>query len=383
VNEAPDDILSELRGLLLGAEDAPPTPKTVIMPPEGGTPIALTPAVEEAIQESIRRNPQVLGNALEPAIRAALLGVLGSVLRSPWFWLAVLLILSILVLPIWLLLAPRLDPRFQGYLDKLRNAKGLVVVAAESRPEGYYIAGLRDPLAPDPNQLLAGTGIDPKTVKSRWDDFQASEPDFVLARAKRLLAPPKTVGLNVEDSTLYAKGEAPQSWITKAQTLALFVPGVKKYQASLKALPTPIIQAPTALASSGVVPVPANSIENTLLLFGKGKSRLTLRQQRKVQRVAGELQTFIATAQAQGKSVTIRVVGRADRDGSITRNEALSQRRADYVLGLLQAQGIKGVVAEGLGIEAPIRAERSATDKALNRSVSFVLSVKDTKISLP
>src|SRR5262249_44070825 len=75
---------------------------------------------------------------------------------------------------------------------------------------------LRDPLARDPNVVLAGASVDGSGVEQRWEPYLSLEPAMVLARARRLLAPPPGVALALAGDTVRLAGSAPLPWVILA-----------------------------------------------------------------------------------------------------------------------------------------------------------------------
>lgn len=70
------------------------------------------------------------------------------------------------------------------------------------------------------------------------------------------------------------------------------------------------------------------------------------------------------TAQYKNAEI-VNVLGYADSIGTVPYNKELSQRRADFVLGILNAQGLKfavGAVAKGEG-ETTAFSENNTTDR--------------------
>ena len=59
---------------------------------------------------------------------------------------------------------PGIEQRWDNYLVRLRAQPGIVVTEAARRDGVFTVAGLRDPLAIDPRQLLTEVGIDPRHV---------------------------------------------------------------------------------------------------------------------------------------------------------------------------------------------------------------------------
>jgi outer membrane protein OmpA-like peptidoglycan-associated protein len=170
--------------------------------------------------------------AATPYLEACLQHRYAEEKRGSFRYVALASGVAALVLVVWL--GPRLlsDWRWEGYIDKLRGNKGIVVVSTERNEGKFRVVGLRDDLATSPEGLLEGTGVRPRDVSARWELFQAMDPEFVLARARSCLNPPDTVALSLEDRVLIARGIAPYQWVADSRKLAGFIPGIKEYRDS-------------------------------------------------------------------------------------------------------------------------------------------------------
>ncbi len=115
------------------------------------------------------------------------------------------------------------------YLRKLAETPGILVLEKGRRDDSFYIAGMRDPLAPDPLELLAEAGLGTTQVRSKWVTFQALHPSLTLARARKILAPPQTVSMSLDVDVLKVEGEASHAWITQARLLASGLAGVARF----------------------------------------------------------------------------------------------------------------------------------------------------------
>ncbi|TIX03081.1 MAG: OmpA family protein, partial [Mesorhizobium sp.] len=84
-------------------------------------------------------------------------------------WLVVAAVLLVLI-PAggWFLLSWQSGQRWQAYVSRLSTQPGIIVAEQKVRDGQFYIAGLRDPLAADPQALLSGTQVDPARVHSQW-----------------------------------------------------------------------------------------------------------------------------------------------------------------------------------------------------------------------
>jgi outer membrane protein OmpA-like peptidoglycan-associated protein len=120
------------------------------------------------------------------------------------------------------------DERWDSYVARLKAEPGIIITesgkqeaaapaSTATQPEmRWMIAGLRDPLAVDPLEMLGQMSIDPARVVARWQPYQSLEPRFVLKRAQEALQPPATVTFELEGDRLVAAGTAPTAWIERA-----------------------------------------------------------------------------------------------------------------------------------------------------------------------
>jgi len=131
----------------------------------------------------------------------------------------------------WVGLTIQDNLRWSTYLTKLNNEPGIVITKAEKHWGKYFISGLRDPLALDPERIMQAAKLNPKTVISQWKPYISLEPVLLTARVKKLLKPPVTVSLTVdENGILYATGSAPQQWIVETRKRIEVIPGINQFQ---------------------------------------------------------------------------------------------------------------------------------------------------------
>jgi len=279
---------------------------------------------------------------------------------SPALWLLAAVILAACVL--WAIVSIRDHWRWTAYLDRLRAEPGIVVTAAEKGWWRFSIAGLRDPLATDPETLLQEAKLDPRRVTSRWELYQALSPPLVLKRAKMLLDPPETVTLRVEEGTLHATGSAPHQWIIDARKLARALPGVTSFKEDR--LIDQDFKAYESLKAR---------VEHQVLRFILGTTRLVAGQNDHLRDLATDLRQLDKLAAESGQPVRVEIVGHTDSTGSESSNLSLSQDRADQIQRALVAQRIPQAILTAVGVSGgePLREESTEQDREFNRSVSF------------
>jgi uncharacterized coiled-coil protein SlyX len=118
--------------------------------------------------------------------------------------------------------------RWHAFVTQLDDAPGLVVTDHERGWFHFYLHGLRDPLAVNPEALLAQSPLNPQRVTMRWESYYALEPAFILQRATEKLQPPVGVTLSFSGGDLRIGGRIPAPWLAEARRLAAVLPGVEK-----------------------------------------------------------------------------------------------------------------------------------------------------------
>jgi hypothetical protein len=153
--------------------------------------------------------------------------------KSPKSFPILWIILAAITIAItaWGGLTIRDNLRWSAFLYKLNAEQGIVITKAEKHWGKYFISGLRDPLAVDPNKIMKSVQIKPENVVSQWKPYISLEPALLTSRVNKMLKPPKTVSLKVdENGTLYAKGSASRQWIMETRQKVQFIPGINQFQ---------------------------------------------------------------------------------------------------------------------------------------------------------
>ena len=261
--------------------------------------------------------------------------------------------LAVIALLVWAIFAVRSSRRWNSYVERVKNEPGIVVTETGTRGGKYFITGLRDPLARDPAEFLPETSVAPEDVTSRWEPFQAMSPEFVLARANKLIATPETVSLRLNDGVLEAEGFATQEWIAETRRAARFIPGVN------------------GLKDDNLLDV--DRILKPSLLFVLDQTTLVPGQEEKFQQLTSDIARLQSLAQALNKNVRLEITGHADGSGTEERNEELRRGRAEVIVAELNKrlppQSNLTIVAAGS--KERLRDEVTADDRAANRCVTF------------
>lgn len=269
----------------------------------------------------------------------------------------------------WLFLSVHESRRWSAYIERLRTEPGIVVVSTGKREGKYFIAGLRDPLAADPLALLHESDLDPASVMSQWEPYQAFHAQFILARARAVLLPPESVSLQFENGILSAAGTAPRQWIEEARRLARAVPGVMQFNENALV----DTEAESREKKFEELMMAKEQLEKATVLFTAGTADLVPGQEKTLSHIGEMIQTLLQAAQFIGQRVGVEVVGHTDTTTTPSTNQPLSLTRAERVLATLVAMGLPVGDLEMVNTPAEEQSHEETTKEgqSLNRSVSF------------
>ncbi len=169
----------------------------------------------------------------------------------------------------------------------------------------FYIAGMRDPMAPDPVGMLEQVGLGAVDVKSKWVPFKALHPSLVLARATRMLAPPRSVAITLEGDVLVAKGTAPHAWISVARLVARSIAGISRFD-------TDTLQDLDLEAYNALRP----QLENQIFYYLVNRRNLWPGQEKKFKQFIANVSTFSRISRRLGGGHHIEIRGHTRASGS-------------------------------------------------------------------
>lgn len=258
---------------------------------------------------------------------------------------------------------------WDGYVARLRAQPGIVVTEAGRSDGEFFVAGLRDPLAADPQSMLRQASIDPATVLSRWVPYVALDPQFVLKRLKASLDPPPSVKFALKGDHIVAEGSAPSTWIERARSTAKMLP----------AGGPSLDIARVSDVYQGAIGKLSEAIRSHDIHFDFDQSLPAPGQDIILDQLANELKKLSSFAATMRVRARLTVTGHSDEKGSDTFNISLSLARAEAVRALLKKRGVDPdlLAVRGAGALEPIETASSEAARSANRRVTFKVAIEE------
>lgn len=261
--------------------------------------------------------------------------------------------------------------RWNAYLARLAQEPGIVVLQAENGWTKFHIAGLRDPMAADPQTFLGEHAISAASVVSDWRPYESLDPPFVLARATRVLDPPGGVSIQMTpDGVITATGVAPVQWIADARRLARAIPGVSRFD-----------DRQVVATERQQLQQLAERIRTYNILFPHGQAEPLPESQQALSNLLADVGRLSTLGDVTGQAIDVTLIGHTDSSGTEVLNRPLSQRRADAILAALKSALPHGVTltlaTRGVSNAEPFRSEDTAEDRASNRRVSIDVGFRE------
>jgi OOP family OmpA-OmpF porin len=216
-----------------------------------------------------------------------------------------------------------------AYLEQVTAVPGVLVTESGRKDDRYYIKGLRDPLAPNPAEVVPQKDLQPGGVVFQWTAYQSLLPRYILIRARTILSPPETVRLELNDGVLIATGSADAHWKEEAHLLARAVTGIREFRQTRVA----------NLDEKGFQTL-ADLVRQQRFTFERGTSDLTPGQQEKLETFVKDVRILFAAARKLNKRVRIVITGHTDASGTDALNKKIRAARAAKILQFFLSRGI-------------------------------------------
>jgi outer membrane protein OmpA-like peptidoglycan-associated protein len=281
--------------------------------------------------------------------------------RKPRAALAAIAIILLIIVG-WAAYSTYLLWEWRQFLHAVRGQPGIVVISYDREGGRYHIQGFKDPLAADPNALLAEAGLDPKSAEFDLAPYYSLDDAIVVQRARQLLHPPEGVTLSENHGELQVAGTASSQWISLVQERAPYIAGVTSVDTS-RLHNSHLLQLNSA----------KSAVESTILVFPIGRAELEPGQENLIAQTQKQIRDIVAQASRLGEQTTVELTGHSDSTGIEGTNMLLSQERADAIRAILIRGGVQAanLRTRGVGTTQPLRPEDTEENRRLNRSVTF------------
>jgi OOP family OmpA-OmpF porin len=344
--------------------------------------------------------------------------------RSTRAWIVIMLIAALATAG--LILALRSHSKWKDFLHRLRAQPGLVVTEAR---EGWFgrgeVRGLRDASAPDPAAIARDANLDPKRIRSHWNDYLALDSASVKRRFEQRFAVPDQTRIAINDGVLAVAGSVPYEWLERVRREATLFPGVKSVvetEANIVYDPElarkrfeqqfGLLDTVNAVVANGVLTLTGEAshrwlvraraaattlpgitslndhvvdldqrafdqsksiIESAFVYFLTDKDDIATEGFAALSRLPDEIRRCEKAAKQIGTDVTLEIHGYADAVGTESRNADLRQRRANKVRDFLVSCGFEPARLKPIGVEQPFKPGPGdkATPEQAQRRVAF------------
>ncbi|WP_299410328.1 OmpA family protein [Acaryochloris sp. IP29b_bin.148] len=279
---------------------------------------------------------------------------------SPLKWIGGAASILLLGFGAWTFFAIQEQHQVQSFVNQLNQEPGIVVLQTTKQDGQYTISGLKDPLAAQPTNLITQTDLDPEKIQFVWEPYLSFNAEFLESRVTALLQPPETVRLTIDPKGfIQASGTAPQAWIDEAQTLALRLPNISRFNTQ-NVLPI----------ESKALATLKQKIEAKTVLFTQN-AQLVSQQDGMLKSLAQDLSALLQTAKTLKQPITVLVEGHTDTIGAELINLSVRETRAKAVISILAKQGINRSIFKMVNVEPPASSSTTTTPNLSNRKVTF------------
>jgi len=344
--------------------------------------------------------------------------------RSTYARIVIMLILALAAAG--LILALRSHSKWKDFLHRLKAQPGLVVTEAR---EGWFgrgeVRGLRDASAPDPTAIAREANLDPKRIRSHWNDYLALDSASVKRRFEQRFSVPDQTRVEIKDGVLAITGSVPYEWLERVRREATLIPGVKSVaETDANIVYDPdlarkrfeqqfgLLDTVNAVVANGVLTLTGEAshkwllraraaattlpgitsledhvvdldqraydqsksiIESAFVYFLTDKDDIATEGFAALSRLPDEIRRCEKAAKQIALDLTLEIHGYADAVGTESRNADLRQRRANKVRDFLVSCGFEPARLKPIGMEHPFKPGPGdkATPEQAQRRVAF------------
>ncbi len=258
-------------------------------------------------------------------------------------WPAIIVMSLLLLVPIaWWLYSYIEENKWNKVVANLQSEPGIVVLNHHRQDGEYIVNGLLDPLAKDPDEIIANDQQFAGKVQLNMESYYSNEASFVNKRLLAILQPPATVTTNYENGSLQIKGEAKENWIAGLSNKLPYIWGITSVDTS-ELRPIEDLQI--------LINQLVGSIEDVVIEFAPNSTELSSNDLPLVANLADKITSLTKHMHNSEQVFKVGVLGFADLSGSTSANNLISEGRARNIHQHLVDNGVseENLLAKGLG----------------------------------
>lgn len=228
--------------------------------------------------------------------------------------------------------------------ERLQQEPGITLLNTKKLETGYYIKGLVDLEARRPNDIIDPIKQEELGLVLDFDTYLSTDEVFLLERAKKILSPPESVSLHIENRSLYIRGSSSQQWFESMQAKWRLISGLEKINTDNFSYAEANYSADQndkkdLVESNDNIINAIKQLHSQYYLFEVGKSQIDMKSH-SFQSALKNIERILRLANTLGFQVQITLVGDADTLGSYDFNKKLASQRARNMRAQLIQQGI-------------------------------------------
>jgi OOP family OmpA-OmpF porin len=231
------------------------------------------------------------------------------------------------------------EQQWQQALTTVKAEPGVVLIETKKTPHGYLLRGLQDPLAKPVAALIPAELSKQRNVGFDFRPYFSIEPEILNTRIQQTLQLPKDIELELNNNTLWVRGEAKQAWFDQFQQNALLIPGVEQVDASYLKILAPAKPKPP----EDVIGKQIHKLENLSYLFESNDATVQT-DRRDFKHIVSTIDALYTQTLKNKQRLKINIQGHADEKGTEERNKELRKARAENIRQALIHQHIPAFI---------------------------------------
>ncbi len=301
--------------------------------------------------------------------------------------------------------------RVDDYLRHLHENASILLTQNQVDDGILHIQGLYDPLTPHPDRIIGQTALSPDEVESHWQAYQSLSPAFVKQRLKAFLRPPASVTLTLQHNRLIVAGLASKAWIDELALIEPALFGLESIESENlqshrqhleKVLQPPdtvrlileehklVIEGQASVTwrqnainkLSGLDFVSGHDLERLETseekhwqalaerleqqqIYFESNSNFSENQLQKLEKLVSLLKKMQQFSLRLGKNMRLEITGHTDGTGTAAKNTAIAKKRAQAIMEHLKRQKIS------VSMSTSFRLGQPGQENRLLRKVSF------------